>query len=108
MSAAIAITPASGSVVSTVSACRIDVTGATQNDDTAYTTTAYPQSPEITYYLRFELAGAERGRSYVFGVNETGDHTFNNYVFPEAGAWTVRLRKVAGDASVTTAAVTVS
>jgi hypothetical protein len=106
--ASIAIVPASGDVVSVLSACRVEVTGADQNDDTAYDTTVYPQSPEMRYYLTFELASEVEGRSYVFGVNEDGDHTFNNYIFPEAGSWTVRLNDASDDSSVATAAVTVS
>jgi hypothetical protein len=108
MPAAIAIVPASGSVVSVLSACRVTVTGATQNDDTAYTTTAYPQSPELRYYLTFEKGGAILGKSYVFGVNENGDHVFNNYICPSSGSWTVRLSNAATAGSVATAAVTVS
>jgi len=108
MVASISIVPASGSVISTQSACAVTVAGATQNDDTAYTTTAYPQSPEIRYYLRFEKSSAELGRSYVFGVDETGGHVFLNYIFPSSGNWTVRLRKASDDSSVATASVTVS
>lgn len=108
MSVAVAILPLSGSVVSTKSACKISVTGATQNDNTAYSTTIYPQSPELRYYLTFELGGAIKGKSYVFGVNTNGDHTFMNYVFPTSGSWTVRLSNAATAGSVATAAVTVS
>lgn len=108
MTVALAITPASGSVISTRSACRIDVTGATANDNTAYSTSVYPQSPAITYYLTFEKASVILGKSYVFTPTTTGLHSFMDYIFPSAGAWTVRLSKVAGDASVATAAVTVS
>ena len=103
---AIAVTPASP--VATQSFCRVEVTGATQNDDTAYDSGLYPASPELRYYLTFELASAVEGKSYVFAVNEDGDHTFMNYVFPEAGSWTVRLSNASTDASVTTQAVTVS
>jgi|SRR6185295_11384827 len=108
MAVDIAITPASGSVISTQSACRVEVTGATQNDDTAYTTTAYPQSPELRYYLTFEKGGSILGKSYVFAVNENGDHTFPNYIFPSSGSWTVRLSNAGTAASVKTKAVTVS
>jgi len=106
MSVAIACTPASP--VSTSSFCRIDVTGATQNDDTAYDNALYPASPELRYYLTFELASVVRGKSYVFGVDEDGAHTFNNYIFPASGTWTVRLSNAATDASVQTQSVTVT
>lgn len=108
MSASISIVPASGSVVATKSACVITVAGATQNDDTAYTTTAYPQSPELRYYLTFEKAAAILGKSYVFGVNSAGGHVFPGYEFPSSGSWTVRLSNAATAASIATASVTVS
>jgi hypothetical protein len=107
MAAALAVTPASGSVVSKVSACRIDVTGADGNDLTAYDADAYPTSPEIRYYITAELAGVEKGRSHVFAPND-GSHTWDNYIFPESGAWTLHLRKVADDTSAANLAVTVS
>ena len=106
--ASITITPTSGNVVSTQSACRVEVADADQNTTTGYTTAVYPTSPEMRYYLTFELGGETLGRSYVFGVNEDGDHTFNNYIFPEAGSWTIRLSNASNDASVATASVTVS
>lgn len=108
MSATISIVPASGSVISTKSACAVTVAGATQNDDTAYTTTAYPQSPELRYYLTFEKGGSILGKSYVFGVNHAGGHVFPNYEFPSSGSWTVRLSNAGTAASIATAAVTVS
>ncbi len=108
MAAAVAITPASGSITAAVTACVVDVTGATQNDDTAYDTDNYPASPEIRYYLTFELGGDELGRSYTFGVNEDGNHSFMTYIFPEAGSWTVVLRDASDDSSVDDLSVTVS
>ena len=102
------ITPESGEVVATVSACVISVTGATQNDDSSYDTDNYPASPELRYYLTFELGGDELGRSYEFGVNEDGNHDFMTYIFPEAGSWTVRLNDASDDSSVDTLSVTVS
>lgn len=108
MAASVTIVPASGSVISTVSACMITVAGADQNDNTAYNTNVYPQSPELRYYLRFEKSSTEYGRSYVFGVDETGGHVFQDYIFPSSGSWTVRLRNAATDASIATRAVTVS
>lgn len=87
---------------------RVDVAGATQNDATAYDNTKYPTSPEVTYYLTFEKGGSILGKSYVFGVDEDGNHQFNNYRFPSTGSWTVRLNKASDDSSVQTQAVTVS
>lgn len=105
MSLAIAVTPASPAAKTFV---RVDVTGATQNDTSGYDANVYPTEPEFRYYLTFELGGAILGKSYVFGVSEDGNHTFNNYTFPEAGSWTVRLNDASDDSSVGTQAVTVS
>lgn len=107
MAAALAITPASGSITATVSACRINVTGADGNDATAYDADAYPTSPEIRYYIITELGGEEKGRSHVFAPNG-GKHEWNNYIFPEAGSWTLRLKKVSDDSDAATLSVTVS
>ena len=107
MAAALAITPASGSVTATVSACRIDVSGADQNDLTAYDANAYPTAPEIRYYITAEEGGVEKGRSHVFSPNG-GKHEWNGYIFPYAGSWTMHLRKVSDDSSVANLAVTVS
>lgn len=107
MVAALAITPASGSIEAVRDACRVDVSGAETNDVSAFDAEAYPTAPEMRYYLTFEKGGNELGRSYVFGVNG-GAHQFNNYIFPEAGSWTVRLNDAADDSSVATLAVTVA
>lgn len=115
MVAALAITPASGSITATKTVCRVNVTGADANTLTGYDGTLgyagqpvqYPASPEVRYYLTFELASAIEGKSYVFGVNG-GKHEFNNYIFPTSGSWTVRLNNAADDSSVATLAVTVS
>jgi hypothetical protein len=104
MSVAIACTPAAP--VAKKSACRIDLTGMTTNDITAYDNSIYPSSPAVTYYLTFEVGGAVEGKSYVFTPNG-GKHTFDNYIFPSAGSYTVRLSKADGT-SVATQAVTVS
>lgn len=108
MSASIACVPAAP--VATVSACRVTVTGADENTLTGYVGdgTQYPASPEMRYYLTFELGGEILGKSYVFGVNGAGDHEFNDYVFPTDGSWTVRLSNASDDSSVQTASVTVS
>lgn len=95
--AAVTVNPASP--VSTVSACVIAVTGADQNDPA----TGDPK----TYRLEI-LEGAElKGKSYLFGVNEDGDHDFMNYVFPDAGTYDVNLVDEA-DAQAATVQVTVS
>ena len=106
MSVAIDITP--DAPVATVSACRVNVTGADVSDLSAYDANKYPTAPEIRYYLSFEKAGADTGRSQVFSPAHDGSFEFNSYVFPEAGSWTVHLRKESDDSSAANLAVTVS
>lgn len=101
--ATLAITPASGSITAKVSACRIDVTGAEDNRTPDNTGGAF------AYYLLIDSpAGTDDGKSYAFNVSADGTHTFNNYVFPAAGSYTVRLRDAADDSDVTTLSVTVA
>lgn len=92
----------------TIDACMIMVEDAEQNDLADYSTTTYPTSPEVRYYLSFEKGGDELGRSYVFGVSEDGDHEFMDYIFPSSGSWTVHLRLVSDDSSVANDTATVS
>lgn len=109
MSVAIAITPASGSITAKSTVCRIDVTGADVNDATAYNSAVYPTEPPFVYHLLIDApAGTDDGKSYTFTPNADGNHTFNNYIFPAAGSWTIRLRNNATDADAVTLAVTVS
>lgn len=96
------------SPVAIVDASKILVEEADQNTDTGYDADNYPASPEMRYYLTFELGGDILGKSYVFGTNDDGTHEFNNYVFPEDGSWTVRLNDASDDSSVATQAVTVT
>jgi hypothetical protein len=108
MPVAIAITPASGSVIEKHTACRVDVTGADVNDAASFDPTQYPTEDLITYYLSFERTGSDTGRSQLFQVAADGGFTFNSYIFPDAGSWTVHLRKASDDSSVANLAVTVS
>lgn len=104
---ALAITPASGAITATKTVCRVDVSAAPTNDTTAFNAANYPTEPAIKYYLTFERGGAIYGKSYVFTPNG-GAHQFNNYIFPAAGSWTVRISNATTDASVATLAVTVA
>ena len=101
--ATLTITPASGSITAKRTVCRIDVTDALDNrapDDTG---------GEYRYYILIDApAGVDDGKSYVFNVNADGQHTFNNYVFPADGSYTVRLRDASNDSDVTTLSVTVA
>lgn len=109
MAAAIAITPASGSITAKSTVCRVNITGADANTSTGYDADDYPQKPAIVYYLLFDAPdGTDDGRSYTFTPAADGTHIFNNYTFPAAGSWTVRLRDSADDSDAATLAVTVS
>lgn len=104
--ASIACVPAAP--VAASSFCRVTVSAADANDASTFNANNYPTEDEMRYYLTFELASAIQGKSYVFNVSADGDHVFNNYVFPEAGSWTIRLNDASDDSSVATASVTVS
>ena len=84
------------------------MTAADPSDEGSYDPLLYPTSPEIRYYLTFEKAGADTGKSQVFSPAADGTFEFNSYIFPEAGTWTVHLRKVSDDSSVANLSVTVS
>ena len=108
MTATLAITPASGSITAAQDACRIDVTGADQNDDTAYDVNEYPASPAFVYQIRARATGQDDLLSPEFGVNETGGFSWPEVMFPAAGSWTVTLRDTSDDSQVATLAVTVA
>lgn len=100
--AVIAVTPSSP--VAVKDACRVDVsendvnTGASDTDN-------YPVQDELRCVLAFIKGGVEYGRSYVFsGVT----HSFNTYIFPSAGSWTVKLLDASDDSEIASQAVTVT
>jgi len=124
--ATVTVTPASPHAVTDF--VRVDVLDADQTTLTGYsgvelstmpgTPTQYPASPEMRYYLTFDKDNTtEMGRSYEFSTSATGvdvsgstvsgEHQFNNYVFPVAGSFRVNLRKVSNDSVVAYADVTV-
>jgi hypothetical protein len=101
--ATLAIVPASGSITAKSTACRITVSAAEDNRTPDNTGGAF------AYYLLIDSpAGTDDGKSYAFNVSADGEHVFNNYVFPAAGSYTVRLRDASNDSDVTTLAVTVA
>jgi len=106
MPATIDITP--DAPIAVTSVCRVNIADAPVNDTGAYDVDLYPTEPEIRYYIAFEKAGADTGKSQVFSPAADGSFEFNSYIFPEAGSWTVHLRKDADDSSIANLAVTVS
>lgn len=57
---------------------------------------------EIRYYLSAEASGVDTGKSPVF----SGDYEWLGWIPPEAGSYTIHLRKVADDSSVASLSVT--
>jgi len=104
---AITLTPSVAAPRAKIDAVRVDVAGASANDG-ASDTDNYPVQAELRAYLAFRLAGVELGRSYVFTVSADGEHQFNDYIFPEAGSWTMRLARASNDAVLKDQAITVS
>lgn len=108
MAASLAFVPASGSIISVGTAVRVEVTGADDNDASTYNSAHYPAEDPFSYVIRFRKSGVDDKLSYVFNVSADGTHTFNNFIFDDAGTWTVTLRNAATDAQVATASVVVS
>ena len=106
MPAAVAVTPTAATATKTVH--RVDVTGTVPNDPATFNASNYPTETENRFYLAFEVGGVEKGRSQVFGTTPVGAFTFNSYIFPTTGTYTVNLRKVSDNSSVATASVVVS
>jgi hypothetical protein len=92
MSAALAVTPASGSINAKKDFVRIDVTGA---------------DPTIRHRVKAECSGQATLVSHEFQPSSDGNHTWFNVMFPADGSWTLTLYNTANDATVITAAVTV-
>lgn len=105
---AVTLTPSVAAPRAAIDAVRVDVAGASPNDVADYDTDAYPTEAEIRCYLAFLKGGVELGRSYVFAVGADGTHEFNNYIFPSAGSWTMRLARNDNDAVLKDQSITVS
>jgi hypothetical protein len=99
VAAAITARSATGTVVNKLTFAHISVTGVDDNDSDGL---------EKRYYLQATLAGQDTLRSHVFGPSSDGKHTWDNVMFPVAGAWSVTLRGVEDDSTVATLALTVA
>lgn len=103
MAAALTITPPSGEIQASLDAVRVNVTGAEVNND---------DGTQHRYRIRLDPpAGSESitwsGYSELFNVSADGKHEWNNYIFPVAGSWTLRLHDEEADSDEATLAVTV-
>jgi hypothetical protein len=87
MAAEVTIFPESGDITAGLDACRITVTGADVNNDDGtqkrYRFRLTPPAEAAT------LIGS--GYSHLFNVNADGSHTWNGFIFPLAGTWSVRF-----------------
>ncbi len=99
MAAAITARSATGTVVNKLTFAHIQVTGASSNT---------AAGAERRYYLQATKSGQDTLRSHVFGPSHDGKHTWDNVLFPVAGAWSVTLRDVADDSTIATLALTVA
>lgn len=108
MSAAVVVTPASGSITHLVTAVNTTCTGATANTTTGYDTTKYPSEPAVVYYFKWALAGQNSLYSPRFSPSESGTAEWNDLIIPAAGTWTVTLNDNADDSVKATASVVVA
>lgn len=106
MAAAVACTPSAP--VSKVSACRIDVTGASMNDVAAYNASAVPTEPELRQYCRLRKTGQDSLISERFAPSTDGKWTWFGVVIPASGTWTLELLRHSNDSVLATASVVVS
>lgn len=64
---------------------------------------------EKRYYVLVDApGGVDDGRSHVFQTSSDGKHTWDDYIFPAAGTYTLRLRDMLDDSDVATASVVVA
>lgn len=108
MSAAVAVSPASGSITHLVTAVRVTCTGAPSNTATGYDPTLYPSEPAVNYYFKLAKSGQDSLKSPVFSTNPGGTAEWNDVIIPAAGTWTLTLSKVSDDTAAATASVVVS
>lgn len=94
MTAALSITPASGSITAKNTVCRIDVTGADES---------IKQRIKLTATGQTTLTSPSD-----FYPNDAGTQQWFSVMFPAAGTWTATLYKVSDDSSLATLAITVS
>lgn len=104
MAAELTITPPDGEITAKLDVARVNVTGADVNND---------DGTQHRYRIRFTApAGleylADSAYSYVFNVSADGTHEYNGYLFPVAGAWTIRLHDEETDTDEATLAITVA
>lgn len=106
--AAVAITPASGSITAVKTVCRVTCSAVANNTVTGYSTSIYPTEPQVTYYFKASKTGADALKSPVLTTNAAQIAAWDTLIFPSAGSWTVGIYKTSDDSSVATTSVTVA
>jgi len=91
--AALAVTPASGSITAAATVVRVDVTGG---------------NPDARQRVKAECTGAETLVSHEFSPSSDGNHSWFSIMFPVAGSWTLTLYDTSDDSTLATLAVTVA
>lgn len=90
----------SGTVVKAQTAVHIEVAGAVAN---------LSNGTEKRYYILVDSpVGVDDARSHVFQVSADGKHVWDDYIFPAAGSYTIKLRDMADDSDAATLGVTVA
>ena len=108
MAAAVVISPVSGSITHLTTACEVTCTGTDSNDSAAYDSTKYPSEPAIGYYFQAARTGSVTLKSNIFTTNSLKIAEWHDLIFPDAGTWTLTLRKSADDSIAATASVVVA
>ena len=114
MVAAIAIYPASGSIIVKETACRVTVTGVPATLTSSYNASNQPSQTAKTYRITATHSGADSLVSHEFtptagaGSAPTGTHEWDDVIFPYHGAWTLNLVDQSDDSVDATLAVTVT
>ena len=106
--AAVAVTPASGSITHLNTVVAVTCSAVSNNDATAYSTSIYPTEPQLTYYFKAALSGQDDLVSPVLSTNVDGIAAWYGVIFPAAGTWTVTINDTADDSVVATASVVVA
>lgn len=106
--AAVAISPASGSITAIKTVCRVTCSAVANNDTSAFSSSIYPTEPQITYYFKLAATGQPTLKSPVLSTNASQVAAWDNVIFPAAGTWTLTINKTSDDSVTATASVTVA
>ena len=98
MTAAITVVPTTP--VATKDVVIASITGAPENDTSAYDNDLYPSEPEIRYYVEFEVGGVEKLRTVVFSTRADGTAEVPGVIIPSTGSWTARLKNAGTGSTV--------